>query len=280
MIKWIILALSLLIFFGLLGIFAFLLIVLFYYILKILKKDDELEKEEESEEKIIIELDEIIKKETARSFDANELETYKEIIYSGSQDEKIELIGMVVFNPSREYVSLIRQMLKDNDETVRILASNSLQKMENYFENKIDTLKNNLKKQSDKEEQIKTYLELINTYDSFIESNLLESFIISDYEDKIFKTFSKIKKLDNKTDIKRRFLHLSVKYNRFESIVDDLKKRIENYDKLVDKFLLAEIYFKQNKIGLIKDILKNIKRKEIKNIKYRNSYDYWMEYAE
>ena len=80
----------------------------------------------------IIKLDKIIKNEKNRFFNIDKIDSYQEIIYNGLEDEKIELIGMVVFNPNKEYVNLIRLLLKDDSETIRILASNSLQKMESF----------------------------------------------------------------------------------------------------------------------------------------------------
>lgn len=278
MTKWIIIASSFILFFGYMGLAGLILVVLFYFILTSLKKENIIQEQEDSVESNIIKLDEIIKKESSKNFNLNDLESYKEIIYSGTQDEKIELIGMVVFNPSREYVELIRQLLKDEDETIRILASNSLQKMENYFENIIDTLNKQIKMEHDKDTKKELYLKLVDTYDKFIDSSLLESFIIPEFESKIFEAFHK---LPNNTDedIKKSFLKMSVKYNKYNPVIEEIKKRIESSNNIVDKFLLAEIYYKQNRIDLIKEVLLNIKRKEIKDIKLKNSYDYWTNYA-
>lgn len=278
MIKWLVLATSFSLFFGYLGVVAFIFVLIFYLLLKIMKEDENIQTQEQNDEKAILELDEIIKNESLRTFDANELETYKEIIYTGTQNEKIELIGMVVFNPSREYVGLIRQLLNDEDETVRILASNSLQKMENYFENKIETLKESIKLLTNTKEKTQTYLKLVETYDSFIESTLLESFITPEYEEKIFKIFDKISKL-NDSNAKKSFLQMSVKYNRYVEIIDELKNRIQTNNSIDDKFLLAEIYYKQNQIDMIKEVLKDIEKTELKNMKLKNSYEYWVEYA-
>ncbi|MAD42925.1 MAG: hypothetical protein CL623_11125 [Arcobacter sp.] len=280
MVKWLILLSFFLLFFGYMGFISIILIIVFYFILFSLKKEKKTEIKENSNEKNIILLDEIIKNEAIKKFNLNNIDTYKEILYSGSQDEKIELIGMVVFNPSKEYVDLIRHLLKDEDETIRILASNSLQKMENYFENIIDNINKELIYEVNKDKIKELYLKLIDTYDRFIESSLLESFQVLEYKAKIFQVFNQMhEEYLNEKNFKKSFYYMSVKYNKFDSIIEDLKERIENENSINDKFLLVEIYYKQNKIDLIKEILKNIKRKDIEDIDLKNSYDYWSNYV-
>jgi len=280
MVKWLILLSFFLLFFGYMGFISIILIIVFYFILFSLKKEKKTEIKENSNEKNIILLDEIIKNEAIKKFNLNNIDTYKEILYSGSQDEKIELIGMVVFNPSKEYVELIRHLLKDEDETIRILASNSLQKMENYFENIIDNINKELIYEVNKDKIKELYLKLIDTYDRFIESSLLESFQVLEYKAKIFQVFNQMhEEYLNEKNFKKSFYYMSVKYNKFDSIIEDLKERIENENSINDKFLLVEIYYKQNKIDLIKEILKNIKRKDIEDIDLKNSYDYWSNYV-
>ena len=67
----------------------------------------------------------------------SEIVSYEDTIKFGSEEEKIRLIGLLVFKPNKENVNIIKIALNDEIEIVRILASNTLQKMESIFEEKI-----------------------------------------------------------------------------------------------------------------------------------------------
>jgi hypothetical protein len=65
--------------------------------------------------------------------DALEILSYQQIIRGSNFAIKLNLMSLLSFNPGRESVSLMRIALDDADETIRIVAGTTLQKMEDYY---------------------------------------------------------------------------------------------------------------------------------------------------
>jgi hypothetical protein len=276
--KWLIL---LLVFGILFQVIGFLSVIFSFIIYQFLGRfgtknhSIELFKKMDAQGDIFNKLDEVESDISQEIFDIQKIDSYKDILYFGTENDKIDLIGMVVFNPTKEFISLIKIALNDKNETVRILASNSLQKFENFFEDKIHSLKKDLKSKNDN----KIYLELIKVYDRYIESTLLDSFLHSKYINEIFELFKKIKNIKEDELIYKSYLKLSIKYNKFNDLEDKLIYLIKDYPTCDNLFMIIEYYYKKSDFENIYKYLELINPKNIKSTKQKNSYDFWINHA-
>jgi len=277
---WILWFISSLIFFGFLGVIAAILSLLIYLFFKskIVKieniKDKGLSKQTQREN-FMLDLSEILEKEQNTKFDINKIRSYKQILYYGKVREKIELIGMVIYNPSADFVNLVRIALNDENETVRILSSTSLQKMESYYEEKINELKQKFKESTNIKSTNFYFRKLIYTYSNFIDSTLIDASLKDVYIDKMFDEFSNIKNLKDNKLILYVYITISVKYNRLDGIEEILVDLIKRRNRTSDKFLLIELYYKKSDFTNLYNVLKSIDINKIRNNKQIDSYEYW-----
>ncbi len=267
-------------FFGILGFIASLFSIFIYYIFKtnlfkiVNIKDKGLNKKTQREN-LMLDLTEVLEKEKNVKFDINRVKSYKQILYYGTVREKIELIGMVVYNPSSEFVDLIRIALEDEDETVRILSSTSLQKMESYYEDKIKEFQTKFQTFTQIRKKNLFFRKLIFTYDKYIDSTLIDYYLKDIYIDKMFNEFKNIEDLKENKLILYVYIKMSVKYQRLEGIEEILFELIEKRDRISDRFLLIELYYKQSNFTRLYEVLNSIDINKIKNTKQIDSYEYW-----
>lgn len=205
-------------------------------------------------------------------FDISKINSYQDILYSGTENEKIDLIGMVAFNPTKEFISLIRIALNDENEIVRILASNSLQKFENYFEEKIELERKLFNENKNK----KHILNLINIYDKYVSSTLLDEFLHKKYIDKIFVLFKSIKNIETEKDIYYLYLKLSIKYNCTDDLHDKLINFIKKNHSYENIFMICEYFYKISDFEEIHKYLEKIDMKKLKSQNLKNIYQFWM----
>lgn len=268
------------IFLGVLGFIASLFSILIYFLFKakffkiVNIKDKGLNKKTQREN-LMLDLTEVLEKEKNIKFDINRVKSYKQILYYGTVREKIELIGMVVYNPSSEFVDLIRIALDDDDETVRILSSTSLQKMESYYEDKIKEFRKDYEISTIPRKKNLYFRKLILTYDNYIDSTLIESYLKDIYINRMFKEFETISDIKKNKLILYVYIKMSVKYNKLEGIEDIILELIDKRDCTSDKFLLIEFYYKQSNFTKLYEVLNSINIDKIKNIKQIDSYEYW-----
>lgn len=219
----------------------------------------------------MLDIKEIVDKEDISNFDVTKLKSYKQILYYGTEKEKINLIGMVIYNPSSEFVELIRIALKDENETVRILASTSLQKMEDFYEDKIKGFENSLKNEPTKAHIIR---DIVSTYHNYIESTLIDSSLKNIY---IEKMLIRLQQVDlNSEESLKLYLKICVKYNKLhvvENVINELikEKKLSNEYK----FLIIEYYFKKLEFNRIYEILQTIDYSSLKDEKEIEAYEYW-----
>ena len=277
---WIVLLVIFTLFFQEIGFIAIIISLILFNILKLLKNTSsgkDLFKNKETRGNIFHQLDEYEINTKHDIFDLDKIESYKDILYYGKEDEKIELIGMAVYNPNKEFIALLRIALNDENETVRILASNSLQKMENFFEDEIYILENKIKNIQDKKEKNILVKKLIETYDRYIQSSLIDVFLEEQYINKIFNSFEEVEALKQKEELYYLYLVLSIKYNQINTIYEDLKYLNEKNPSLENKFLFIEYYYKKSNYKNLYEILITIDKSDLKNTKYENSYEFWMQ---
>jgi len=275
---WIVLLIIFTIFFQEIGFIGIIISFFLFLILKALKhtkNEKDIFKNKETKGNIFHQLDEYEINTQYDIFELEKIESYKDILYYGSEDEKIELIGMAVYNPSKEFVSLIKIALNDDNETVRILASNSLQKMENHFEDEIFKLENRLNNKKDLNKKNMLYKKLIKIYDKYIDSTLVDEFLKEQYINKIFQSFNEIYKIKSNYELYSLYLKLSIKYNKIENIYEDLIQLNQVNPTLGNKFLLIEYYHKKSNYELLYQEISTIDKKDVINTKYENSYDFW-----
>lgn len=266
-------------FFGYLGLIFALISLGFYFLLKtkiIYFKNSRFKglNKETKRENFMLNLEEIVDKQISEDFDINKLKSYKQILYYGDKKEKINLIGMVIYNPTADFVNLIRIALEDDDETVRILASTSLQKMETFYEDKIKEISKNLN--SNKAKRV-----LINTYNNFIDSTLIDNSLKYIYINKIFKIFEDFENLQNDEKSKLLLIKMAIKYNKLE-LIKEIIENLKDFRTLsIDyKFLFLEYYFKRINLTKIYEILETIDRNKLSTPEQIESYDYWIKNAQ
>ncbi len=277
MISWIILLILFTLLFQSIGFVCVIVsIILYLAFSKFSKKDSiELFTEKSIDGNIIQKIDQYEVEMNQEVFDINKLDSYKDILYNGQENEKIDLIGMVIFNPTKEFISLIRIALNDENETVRILASNSLQKFENFFDDTIEKLIKEYKKTNDE----KYLIDLIKTYDNYINSTLLDSFLHKKYINKIFTLFNEIKNIESKKILYSLYLKLAVKYNHDKDLETKLINFVQYNPSNENLFMICEYFFKQSNIKEIYKYLKKINPKTLKSQKFKNIYQFWMNNA-
>lgn len=280
MVFWFFWIISSSLFFGVLGFLSSILSLIIYLIFKmryfkIINIRDKGLSKKTQRENVMLDLVEVLEKEKNIKFDITKIKSYKQILYYGTTREKIELIGMVVYNPSSEYVDLIKIALDDEDETVRILSSTSLQKMESYYEDKIKDFKQKFENSNVNRTKNQYFRKLIFTYSSFIDSTLIDYYLRDIYIDNMFKEFKNIKNFKDNKLILYVYIKMSVKYSRLDGIEEILIELIEKRDRTSDKFLLIEYYYKKSNFNRLYEVLNSINIDKIKNNKQIDSYEYW-----
>lgn len=280
MVFWFFWIISSSLFFGVLGFLSSILSLIIYLIFKmryfkIINIRDKGLSKKTQRENVMLDLVEVLEKEKNIKFDITKIKSYKQILYYGTTREKIELIGMVVYNPSSEYVDLIRIALDDEDETVRILSSTSLQKMESYYEDKIKDFKQKFESSNVNRTKNQYFRKLIFTYSSFIDSTLIDYYLRDIYIDNMFKEFKNIKNFKDNKLILYVYIKMSVKYSRLDGIEEILIELIEKRNRTSDKFLLIEYYYKKSNFNRLYEVLNSINIDKIKNNKQIDSYEYW-----
>jgi len=149
--------------------------------------------------------------------------------------------------------------------------------MENFFEDEIYILENKIKNIQDKKEKNILVKKLIETYDRYIQSSLIDVFLEEQYINKIFNSFEEVEALKQKEELYYLYLLLSIKYNQINTIYEDLKYLNEKNPSLENKFLFIEYYYKKSNYKNLYEILITIDKSDLKNTKYENSYEFWMQ---
>lgn len=231
---------------------------------KILRKRDE-------GKDIALTLQKLSYKKTERLADRLDILSYKEILASADEFQKINLIGMLSFNPTKENVSLIKSALEDNIEMVRILASTSLQKMDAMFVSKILELK---EVQGTDE---RFYLTAAQIYDDYIYSGLIakenEDFYISKMLDYYKNGFESAKS----DEAAKKYVRALIRFDKIDEAADVCSGFGEQkQNETAIKFWMAEICFKQKDFDGVKNILASVNHEKIGFEPYKKSIGWWV----
>lgn len=194
----------------------------------------------------------------------------------GQRQDKINLIGLLSYTPNRHNVALIAKALKDSDETVRILASTAIQKMDDFFHSQISFLQ---KKIDSKDEQSIVYFELAKIYDDYIYSGLVPKESIDGYNTKMLHYYSlAFEKSMSDNQIIYNYLRALIRCGKILEAKDVLNKYIklgaseESY-----KFWQAEIEFLEKNYKKSFEILNTLDNSNIKNERLFKSCYWWQD---
>ncbi len=268
---WIYLLLISVLILGIFGIFGTLFSFFIYKTQKERKLASNLFKVEvEPDEDIVINKFEIKPIE-----DRLNLLNYRQILKGEDVQLKINLISMLSFNPIRENVLLIKEALFDKNEMIRILASNSLQKMDDYYVNEITKLENKLKK----DKSAKNYFELAKIYDEYIYSTLLPEDIVDFYTEKMLNYFEKAYNFSNKDkEISEKYIRACIRFNRLKKAEELIETHLKLYPESISvRFWKFDLLLKKGKFIEIKNMIREIDPDDVKKIpKLYKSYRWWI----
>lgn len=234
------------------------------YTERILKKRGE-------DKDIALTLQKLSYKKTERLSDRLDILSYKEILASADEFQKINLIGMLSFNPTKENVSLIKSALDDNIEMVRILASTSLQKMDAMFVSKILELK---EVDGDGE---RFYLTVAQIYDDYVYSGLIAKENESFYISKMLEYYKKGYESAKSDEAAKKYIRALIRFGKIDeasSICKGFGEQKQNETAI--KFWMAEICFKQKDFDGVKNILASVNHEKIGFEPYKKSIGWWV----
>lgn len=237
-----------------------------------------LKKREESRDPAVL-LAKLNYKKTERLADKMDILSYKEILFSTDEFAKINLIGMLSFNPSKENVSLIRSSLEDKDETVRILAATSLQKMDASFVIEIlelreleATLANSFNDGAKN-----YYLGLAEVYDDYLYTGLIAKENEEFYISAMLSCYKKAFEVGGDENSMRKYIRALIRFDRLDLAQKLCLEYIARY-KLDDSlmFWTAEIAFKKRDIAALREILREINKDGLEFEPYKKSLRWWL----
>jgi len=191
--------------------------------------------------------------------DRLDIVSYKEILEFGEREAKINLIGLLSFTPNRDHVELIKYALNDNDETVKILASTAMQKMDDFFSIKIATISKQIELDGGGEGEL--YLELARANDDYLYSGLVPSESRCYYEEKMFDAYKKAYEIDSrKKEIFYAYLRALIRCERVEE-ADRLMSSLDTGSSSEDRalFWMAELAYLRGDFDEVALVLKKTK---------------------
>lgn len=243
------------------------------YAQKILKK-------RETTSDVAVSLAKLNYKQTQRLSDRLDILSYKEILASNDEFKKINLIGMISFNPTKENVSLVRGALTDEIEMVRILASTSLQKMDASFVSKILELKESKEAFTSlgAEESQSYYLTMAQVYDDYVYTGLIakenEEFYISG----MLSCYKEGYYAAKNEEAMKKYIRALVRFDRLQ----EAKELCDEYLQIKPQdygmqFWMAEIYFKQREFAALNALLESVPKDHIEFEPYKKSVAWWLD---
>jgi len=238
------------------------------YIDHILKKVDvKFEIEEELDRFKNVKVDRII--------DRIDILSYKEILKGDDMSIKINLIGILTFNPTKEHIILLRMAQNDPIETVRILASTSLQRVDDFFVNKILTLSKEIS--DGKGDLSLLYLQIASVYDDYIYSGLIAKDSIEFYIKIMISNYKKAFELDEENiEAHKKYIRALIRFKRLDEAIDMILEYLKTMPN--DKFMLlwlADAYFQKREFSKVKNIIENIEPNQINGDTLRKSIVWW-----
>jgi hypothetical protein len=273
---WIFLLLISLLTLGIYGIAGTMLSFVTYCFLKLTHKKPE-KKEKKSEENPFVDIRRIKVKSLN---DTLMILNYRQILKSNDTKLKINLISLLALNPVRENVNLIKEALNDDNEMVRILAANTLQRMEDYYVENISNLEKELKNNISDEKKGKIYFELAKFFDEYIYSTLVPDDIVDFYREKMFLCFEKAyNSIKLNPEYSEKYIRACIRFEKLEKAKELIDKHLSRYPNALGvKIWLCDYYLKTGNINEIYNILKSLPSDKMKKIpKIYKAYKWWLE---
>jgi hypothetical protein len=280
---WVVLFVSSIILLGFFGLFGFLLSYITFLLLPkdrlsnkytdiVLKKADvRFEIEEELDRFKNVKVDRVI--------DRIDILSYKEVIKGSDINVKINLIGILTFNPTKEHVILLRLAQLDPNETVRILASTSLQRMDDFFVNKILELSKSISEEKKPNRLSKLYLEIAIVYDDYIYSGLIAKDSVDFYINTMLIDYKKAFELDpSNIEIQKKYIRASIRFKNLDYAIKLIEEYLQKHSN--DKFMLlwlGDVYFQKRNFSKVKEIISSLNPKDMNNETIRKSLVWWNE---
>ena len=261
---------------GIYGTVGTILCYISYYFLKLTSKKHE-KKEKNQEENPLVD----IRKVKVKSLnDTLMILNYRQILKGNDAKLKINLISLLLLNPGRENVNLVKEALNDDNEMVRILAANTLQRMEDYYVENISNLEKELKKHTNSKIKGKIYFELAKFIDEYIYSTLVPDDIVDFYKEKMFLCFEKAYNLNSlNPEYSEKYIRACIRFEKLKKAKELIDKHLSRYPNALGvKIWLCDYYLKTGNIDELYNILKNLPLDKVRQIpKIYKAYKWWIE---
>ncbi len=241
---------------------------------------DYLFKQRSMELETVDELDRAQNTKDETSEELMDIISYKEILASEDEELKISLIGILVSNPSRENIALLKFAMSDANETIRIMASNSIQSIDDKYTLQMGKLLKEAKtarETHELESLYYIYLDLAKLYDEYFYSGLPSEEMRDFYLQKMFEFYEAADYLKphHRWHI-GGYVRALIKYDALEvakSIIKWMKETEGVSEEL--KVWEMEISFKERNFKELKEKLQDIELRDIKNGRLKKALEWW-----
>ncbi|PCJ16276.1 MAG: hypothetical protein COB02_16625 [Candidatus Cloacimonadota bacterium] len=274
--KWVISGLVFGIILGYYGIFG----VLLSFILSLFTKDDRVQglvhvDLDMPEVSLDVKISKIKYHEKRTLEQQMDIVSYSRVMSSDDTHLKINLISILSAHVNHHNVDLLKNAIYDSNESVRILASTALQKLEDDLllsiieQKKLIDEKSSLK---DVEAVEELYFSLADTYDLYLSSGLVEVDSRGFFLERMLDCYIKVIEVNPKN--KRSYEQLIDTYIE-QRETDKASKYLNLYkdhwdDLLVIKFWRAKILFIEKNFEEVKKLMKDIPENDLK--KHKNLF--------
>jgi hypothetical protein len=237
---------------GLMGIlFAFLLCS---YLNTTAVEDNQrpVEDLEENRQELHLELHRLKSAQRSNLQSRMELLSYRELLTNGSTDQKLTLISLLSRHPSPKNIQLLKKSVYDPDETIRVMASTVLQKLEDEFVNKIVVLS----RDNSLPEAVRMD-GLAIEYEAYSDSGLADLLLAKDYMEKAVTLRKQIQKINPSAKNQFQLFRLHLKVRQYELAAPLLSSFDSLHDPETTLWRLR-YYFETNRIAALKSALKSL----------------------
>ncbi len=206
---------------------------------------------------------------------------YRQIIRGYDVKLKKNLISILSQNPSKENISLIRDALNDENEMVRILASTSIQKIDDYFISNIVELQKSVETDKNKLDIYKLsdiYFQIGQFYDEYIFSELVSSDIKPLYMDRMEYYYDLSYGLSGfKDEYLEKYIRACIRNKKIDKARRLIDYHLQLYPSSISViFWKCDFYLQAGRYREIQSLLKNIDIEFIKKVpKLYKAYTFW-----
>ncbi|KPU27314.1 hypothetical protein TR13x_06110 [Caloranaerobacter sp. TR13] len=204
----------------------------------------------------------------------NLLSMYDKLKYSPSSEKK-EAIIELIDNDMEIKVYILRTALLDEDPEVVHYAASTLNLFEQEYERNLFILKQKYIQSN----EVNTLVEIIELYDSYINSGLLDDESLKIYLKEYLNLLEdNIDRFNDNYEILLKMIDINIKLSKFDDCFYLIKRLFENFSpKFETYFYLMKIYYNLKNYKMVSNIAKKIRELEIKiPEKYEGIINYWL----